>query len=71
MNDYLTVAQVASRWNLSGQSVRRKITKGSIPAIKAPGSHAIRIPAQFVADHEAAFPHAVVTTPITTTPATI
>ena len=55
MNDYLTVAQVASRWNLSGQSVRRKITKGSIPAIKAPGSHAIRIPAQFVADHERSF----------------
>ena len=66
MNDYLTVAQVASRWNLSGQSIRRKITAGSIPAIKAPGSSAIRIPARFVADHEATFSRT--TPPITATP---
>jgi excisionase family DNA binding protein len=52
---YLTVAQVASRWNLSGQSVRRKITAGKVPAIRAPGSHAIRVPASFVAEHEASF----------------
>ena len=64
MTDYLTVAQVASRWNLSGQSIRRKITKGAIPAIKAPGSSAIRIPARFVADHERAFSRT--TPPITT-----
>ena len=67
MTDFLTVAQVASRWNLSGQSIRRKITKGAIPAIKAPGSRAIRIPAAFVADHEGAFSRASTTPSITTT----
>ena len=67
MTDFLTVAQVASRWNLSGQSIRRKITKGAIPAIKAPGSSAIRIPSQFVADHERSFSRASAPT-ITATP---
>jgi excisionase family DNA binding protein len=55
---YLTVAEVASRWNLSGQSIRRKITAGKVPAIRAPGSHAIRIPAAFVAEHERSFSRA-------------
>ena len=68
MTDYLTVAQVASRWNLSGQSIRRKITKGAIPAIKAPGSSAIRIPARFVADHERSFSRISAPTITTTTP---
>ena len=69
MTDFLTVAQVASRWNLSGQSIRRKVTKGAIPAIKAPGSRAIRIPAAFVAEHEATFSRttpAIATTTTTT-----
>jgi hypothetical protein len=66
MTDYLTVAQVSSRWNLSGQSIRRKITAGKVPAIRAPGSHAIRIPAQFVAEHEASFSRASTPAPITT-----
>jgi excisionase family DNA binding protein len=62
MNDFLTVAQVATRWNLSAQSIRRKITAGKIPAIRAPGSHAIRVSAAFVAEHERAFSR---TTPAT------
>jgi hypothetical protein len=61
---------LAERWSLSGQSVRRKITAGKIPAIRAPGSTAIRIPTEFVRRYEAAFPHATITTAFTPTPIT-
>jgi excisionase family DNA binding protein len=61
---FLTVAELAARWALSGQSVRRKIRRGAIPAIHTPGTRSIRIPAAFVAEHEATFSRA-------STPATI
>jgi excisionase family DNA binding protein len=63
MTEFLTVTELASRWALSGQSIRRKIRRGAIPAISTPGTRSIRIPAEFVRQHEASFSR--------TTPATI
>ena len=68
MNDYLNVSTLASRWAVSGQTIRRKIRSGAIPHLKTPGSRSLRVPTEFVRRYEAAFPHAVVTTPITTHP---
>jgi excisionase family DNA binding protein len=66
MNEnFLTVAALAERWSLSGQSIRRKIRRGAIPAILTPGTRSIRIPAEFVRQYESTFS---LTTPITATP---
>jgi excisionase family DNA binding protein len=55
MKDFISVSELAERWSISGQSVRRKIRSGAIPAISTPGTRSIRIPSQFVAEHEASF----------------
>jgi excisionase family DNA binding protein len=69
MKDFISVSELAERWSISGQSVRRKIRSGAIPHLKTPGSRSLRVPIEFIRRYEAAFPHAVVTTPITTHPA--
>jgi excisionase family DNA binding protein len=61
MTDFLTVSTLASRWSLSDQSIRRKISSGAIPALKTPGSRTLRIPAAFVADYERTLPASVIT----------
>lgn len=71
MNDYLNVSTLASRWAVSGQTIRRKIRSGAIPHLKTPGSRSLRVPTEFVRRYEAAFPHAVVTAPITPAPTAI
>ena len=71
MKDFISVSELASRWAVSGQTIRRKIRSGAIPHLKTPGSRSLRVPTEFVRRYEAAFPHAVVTTPITTPPAPI
>jgi hypothetical protein len=70
MTDYLTPNELAARWRLSAQAIRRKISSGRIPCFRAPGSRALKIPADFVTAYEAAFPHAVNVTPTAITPAT-
>ena len=55
MREYLTVPELAERWSISGQSVRRKIRRGLIAAIHTPGARSIRIPSAFVRQHEATF----------------
>lgn len=66
MKDFITVPELAERWAISDQSVRRKIRRGQIAAISTPGARSIRIPAEFVRQHEATFSRT--TPPITTTP---
>ncbi len=64
--NFLTVAELAARWALSDQSIRRKITAGAIPALRAPGSRTLRISSEFVQNHERAFSRATTTTTTTT-----
>jgi excisionase family DNA binding protein len=52
---FITVSTLAARWGVSGQSIRRKIRRGAIPAILTPGTRSIRIPARFVEEHERSF----------------
>jgi excisionase family DNA binding protein len=59
---FITVSTLAARWGVSDQTLRRKIRRGSIPAILTPGTRSIRIPASFVREHEAGFSR---TTPVT------
>jgi excisionase family DNA binding protein len=67
MREFLTVPELAERWSISDQSVRRKIRRGQIAAISTPGARSIRIPAQFVEEHERSFSRSTPTaTPITT-----
>lgn len=65
MREFLTVSELAERWSISDQTLRRKIRRGQIAAIHTPGTRSIRIPARFVADHEATFARAISTSPIT------
>ena len=55
MKDFITVPELAERWAISDQSVRRKIRRGQIAAISTPGARSIRIPAEFVRQHERSF----------------
>jgi excisionase family DNA binding protein len=63
MTEFLTVTELAARWAISAQSVRRKIRRGQIAAISTPGARSIRIPASFVEEHEASFSRT--STPVT------
>jgi hypothetical protein len=68
MTDFLTPNELAARWRLSAQAIRRKVSSGRIPCFRAPGSRALKIPADFVTAYESAFPHAV--NALTPTPTT-
>jgi excisionase family DNA binding protein len=68
MREFLTVPELAERWSISDQSVRRKIRRGVIAAIHTPGARSIRVPASFVREHEATFSRA--STPITASSST-
>jgi excisionase family DNA binding protein len=65
MNEsFITVSTLAARWGVSDQTLRRKIRRGSIPAIHTPGTRSIRIPSRFVEEHERSF--AITSAPTTT-----
>lgn len=49
---YLTTGEVGERWRLSRQSVRRRVSDGTLPAFRVGGS--VRIPLAAVEAIEAA-----------------
>ena len=55
MREFLTVSELAERWSISDQTLRRKIRRGQVAAISTPGTRSIRIPSQLVRQHEATF----------------
>jgi excisionase family DNA binding protein len=64
---FITVSTLAARWGVSDQTLRRKIRRGAIPAILTPGARSIRVPASFVAEHEASFSRASAPTTVSAT----